>query len=74
MQEIAYTAALESRFETLESDSLSDPPLEVDFVFPFEDTTLLGGIGFLLHHEAYHIGQLALLRRIHRMSAMSLTI
>ena len=71
---LEVTAALDGRFETLEADSLSDPPLEVDFAFPFEDTTLLGGIGFLLHHEAYHIGQLALLRRIHRMPAMSLTI
>lgn len=71
---LEVTAALDSGFESLDSDALSDPPLEVDFPFPFEDTTVLGGIGFLLHHEAYHIGQLALLRRIHRLPAMSLHV
>lgn len=31
--------------------------------FPGVADTILGGFGFLLHHEAYHIGQLGLLRR-----------
>jgi len=39
--------------------------------FPVEDGTVLGGIAFLLQHEAYHIGQLALIRRIHGYPAMS---
>lgn len=70
---LEVTAALDSEFREIDADSLSQPPAAVEFEFPFEDKTLLGGIGFLLHHEAYHIGQLALLRRIHRLPAMSLT-
>ena len=31
--------------------------------FPVADPTRLGGVLFLLHHEAYHIGQLGLLRK-----------
>ena len=70
---LEVTAALNGRFDDLDPETLSQPPSDVDFEFPFEDQTLLGGMGFLLHHEAYHIGQLALLRKIHRLPAMSLT-
>ncbi len=31
--------------------------------FPVEDRSTLGGVAFLLQHESFHIGQLALLRR-----------
>ena len=31
--------------------------------FPVDDPTVFGAIGFLLQHESYHIGQLALLRK-----------
>jgi uncharacterized damage-inducible protein DinB len=31
--------------------------------FPVSDPTVLGGITFLLQHESYHIGQMALLRK-----------
>jgi len=31
--------------------------------FPIEDRTILGAVAFLLEHESYHIGQLALLRK-----------
>lgn len=39
--------------------------------FPVADPTLLGGVGFLVHHEAYHLGQLALLRKHVGLPAMS---
>jgi len=39
--------------------------------FPVDDRTLLGALAFLVHHEAYHIGQLALLRRQLGLPAMS---
>lgn len=39
--------------------------------FPISDRSNLGTIAFLLHHEAYHIGQLALLRRYVGSPAMS---
>jgi uncharacterized damage-inducible protein DinB len=70
---LEVTAALNGKFDDLDPESLSRPPTEADFEFPFEDQTLLGGMGFLLHHEAYHIGQLALLRKLHHLPAMSLT-
>ena len=31
--------------------------------FPVDDLSIGGGIGFLLQHESYHIGQLALVRK-----------
>jgi uncharacterized damage-inducible protein DinB len=31
--------------------------------FPVDDPTRLGGLAFLLSHEAYHVGQLGLIRR-----------
>lgn len=39
--------------------------------FPVDDPTRLGGLGFLLHHEAFHIGQMALLRRFVGLPGMS---
>ena len=38
--------------------------------YPLEDRTVLGAIAFLMQHDAYHIGQLALLRKFHGASAM----
>lgn len=71
---LEVTAALDHGFHGLNSDSLSQVPATVDFEFPFEDPTMLGGVAFLLHHEAYHIGQLALLRKFHHLPAMSLQV
>lgn len=39
--------------------------------FPVDDRTVLGGIAFLLQHESFHIGQLALLRRQVGLEPMS---
>jgi uncharacterized damage-inducible protein DinB len=39
--------------------------------FPVDDGTVLGGIAFLLEHESFHIGQLALLRKHFGLGAMS---
>lgn len=38
---------------------------------PGSDGTLLGALAFLAQHESYHLGQIALLRRLHGLSAMS---
>jgi hypothetical protein len=38
--------------------------------FPIDDKTIYGGITFLVEHEAYHIGQLGLLRKYFGLSAM----
>lgn len=44
----------------------SDAPAQV----PGSDGTLGGMLAFLMHHEAYHLGQLSLLRRLHGKEAM----
>ncbi len=31
--------------------------------FPIEDKSLLGGLAFLAYHEAYHLGQIAFVRK-----------
>jgi len=38
--------------------------------FPVDDGSLLGGIAFLLHHESYHLGQLAYLRKLLGLESM----
>ncbi|MEJ2184865.1 MAG: DinB family protein [Gemmatimonadota bacterium] len=59
-------------FETLlgrlEADALTGPS---PMPFPIDDTTTLGGLVFMLHHEAFHVGQLALLRRYAGLDALS---
>ncbi len=71
---LEVTAAVDRGFQELDGETISQPPSVTDFEFPIEDKSMLGGLGFLLHHEAYHIGQLALLRRFHRLPAMSLQV
>ncbi len=39
--------------------------------FPGVEPTMLGGIAFLAHHESYHIGQLAFLRKYFGLPPMS---
>jgi len=38
--------------------------------FPLDDPTLAGAVAFLAQHEAYHVGQLALLRKEWGLGAM----
>ena len=38
---------------------------------PFGDKTMKGFLGFLMHHEAYHIGQMGILRKYLGNEAMS---
>ncbi len=54
------TAELERRLPQL-TDAELDAPAPRDF--PIDDKTLLGGVGFLAYHEAYHIGQMAIVRK-----------
>jgi uncharacterized damage-inducible protein DinB len=39
--------------------------------FPGSDGTLEGALAFLVQHDSYHLGQIALLRRQHGLGAMS---
>lgn len=38
--------------------------------FPGGDPSTLGALAFLVQHDSYHIGQLAMLRRVHGLPAM----
>jgi hypothetical protein len=54
-------------FATLGDDDLSAPSPQR---FPMDHPTVLGGIGFLLQHESYHVGQMALIRKFLGYPAM----
>lgn len=66
----ASTAILSERFAELDEGDLRRP---VEQSFPIDDRTLLGAIAFLLQHEAYHVGQLALLRKFFALGPMAYT-
>jgi len=57
--------------ERLRSLSAEDIGRESEQVFPVGDRSVLGGMAFLLQHESFHIGQLALIRRILGFGSMS---
>lgn len=38
--------------------------------FPIDDETMLGLLAFLAQHEAYHVGQLGIIRRAHGRSGL----
>ena len=62
--------ALDGRLRAVrEEDLLAWSPRS----FPVEDPTVRGGVAFLVQHESYHIGQLALLRRAFGYEAMEYT-
>ena len=54
------TAALTARFEALTDEELS---AESPRNFPVPDKTIRGAISFMAYHEAYHVGQMAYLRK-----------
>lgn len=63
--------ALEQRFTHLTAAWIDRPSPADAPEFPVQDPSVLGGIAFLLMHEGFHIGQLALLRKLHGLQAMS---
>ena len=54
------TASLLARLEQLTDEELS---AETPRSFPVPDKTLRGAINFLAYHEAYHVGQMAYVRK-----------
>lgn len=62
------TERMLAALEAVDAETLDGPP---PFQFPIGDPTLLGGITFLVQHDTYHIGQLALLRKHWGLGAMS---
>jgi uncharacterized damage-inducible protein DinB len=53
------TARLDERLRTLTDEELDRA---VEESFPFADSTVIGILTFLAWHEAYHVGQLGLMR------------
>lgn len=68
---LEITATLERCFGELTAQRLDQPSPEDAPDFPVDDGTVVGGIAFLLMHEAYHIGQLALLRKLFGLPPVS---
>lgn len=67
----AWTAAahtLRDRFAALTPEALDGPPAAH---FPAAGKTMLGALTFLVPHDSYHLGQLALLRKHAGLPAMS---
>lgn len=62
------TEPLAARLEVVTDADLAEPsPAQ----FPVADESVLGAVAFLIQHESYHIGQLALLRKQLGYSAMT---
>ena len=67
----AWHQVSERLSERLRSLSAEDIERASEQAFPVGDRSVLGGMAFLLQHESFHIGQLALIRRILGFSSMS---
>ena len=66
----AVSAALEETLEAIGGETLA---AESPQRYPVSDGTVAGGLAFLLTHEGYHIGQLALVRKFLGHAAMAYT-
>ncbi len=62
---------LDQRFTQLTADFLDRPIPDDAPDFPVNDKSILGAVTFLLQHEGYHLGQLAFLRKLAGLPAMS---
>lgn len=62
------SSALDAQLGSATADELS---ASVDAGFPGVDRTRLGALTFLVQHDSYHVGQLALLRKPAGLPAMS---
>lgn len=63
----AISDALEGALASTSGSALDAPAAQR---YPVEDATLLGEIAFLAQHESYHLGQIAMLRRVVGLPAM----
>ncbi|HEX8695269.1 MAG TPA: DinB family protein [Longimicrobium sp.] len=54
------SAALEARLGALTADELGAPSPQR---FPLDDPSVAGALAFLVTHDAYHVGQMALIRK-----------
>ena len=63
----AVASALASRLAELSAEEIDAPAPQR---YPGDDPSVLGALAFLVQHDSYHIGQLALLRRALGLPAM----
>ena len=63
----AIDAALAERLPAVTSSALDAPASPG---VPGDDPSVLGALAFLVQHDSYHLGQLAMLRRAHGLPAM----
>lgn len=66
----AASAAIEHRLARVSPDRLDGP---APHRFPGGGSTLLGALAFLAQHDSYHMGQLALLRKLVGLPGMTYT-
>jgi uncharacterized damage-inducible protein DinB len=64
-------SAIDQRL-TMVDDAMLDAPSGRRF--PGGDPSTVGALAFLVQHDSYHIGQLAMLRRVHGLPAMRYSI
>lgn len=64
----AVADALAARLEDIDASDLDAPAPQR---YPGGDGSVLGALAFLVQHDSYHLGQLALLRRAHGLPAMT---
>jgi uncharacterized damage-inducible protein DinB len=67
---VAVSQRLPKKIAGMTDESLGET-VRLEYELPVTERTLLGAILFLLEHEAFHIGQLALLRKHFGLGAMS---
>ena len=63
----AIASTLAGRLDALSAEELDAPAARR---YPGDDPSVLGALAFLVQHDSYHIGQVALLRRGHGLPAM----
>ena len=69
----AWTAAARALRDRLAAVTSPEWDAKCGPRFPAADQTMLGALAFLIQHDSYHLGQLALLRRHAGLPSMSYT-
>ena len=69
----AWTTASRALRDKLDSMTAAELDAQIESPFPMENPTPLSLLAFLVQHDSYHIGQLALLRKHVGLPAMNNT-
>jgi hypothetical protein len=72
MQELTkdWNSLSEKMIKRMEAMTDAEWSAPAEFPFPMADGTLASVFAFMSHHEAYTIGQIAYIRRIHGLESM----